>query len=171
MVKRQILLLFIILFAVNVTAQQRYTIDLSKLKLTSEKNLNYKIWGIQKTFAVPNVQVIDSLLLYRTEYHNGTENAVLIVIYKIEKARLSFVDVIEEGFELSGGDYYYNKIESTEGDRIRFKVLHHLGGKEEVISRIAYDIKVKRITEGRGSIFQRVDSIESIKKMIQEGTY
>jgi len=109
--------------------------------------------------------------LYRTEYHNGTENAVLLVIYKIKNARLSFVDVVEEGFEVSSDDYYYNKIESTEGDSIRFKVLHHLGGKEEVIGRIAYDIKVKRITEGRGSIFQRVDSIKSIKKMIQEGSY
>ena len=117
-----------------------------------EKRISFKIYGIQNILNVPNVTIINktSLITYRTEIHNGTENGVLLVLCKNVNNRIKPLFVIEELFYISDNDYYQRKASHITDKSMFIELFHNYNNKEKKLlsAKIIYNdsnIKIEKL--------------------------
>ena len=145
-----------------------------------------KTYGIQKLLTVPNIQVItlsneNKLILYRTEFHNGSENGCILVINTIKDNKLIPIFIFEELFYLSDNEYYLRELDSVTDKQIRITLFKSIDNKREKIATSTYLIKndgnfkidkTHEYTQGNTEIIQACSEVfDSIKNKIIQGKY
>lgn len=147
--------------------------------------IHFRRYGIQKIFEVPEIKIDvvgkEKILIYRTEFHNGTENGCLQVFNKVEKGKIIPFFVLEELFYISLNHYYQRIVRRASSNRIQFDLYEIRQEDKKKMLTVElkkvdeHDFKIDSLIEfhkglSESSLFFS-DVFESLKKKILSGSY
>ena len=147
--------------------------------------IHFRRYGIQKILEVPvikiNVVGNERILIYRTEFHNGTENGCLQIFNKVEKGKIIPFFVLEELFYISENHYYQRIVGETSSNLMQFDLYEIRQKDRNKILTVEYkkvdkhDFKINSLIELHTGFSESPlffsDVFESLKKKILSGSY
>lgn len=144
-------------------------------------------YNIQNILEVPDVKKYDSkdgklsLIGYRTEYHNGSENGCLLVLNNVKDGVLHPCLIIEELFYMSNTHYFLRKIEGISEKEIIISLYEFNENKERKLLTLKYirlntgqykEFEHNILVKGNEDILHSCSEIyDNLKKEIMDGTY
>ncbi len=180
-------LLQIILVTLTFTCTKANDINHTFIDLGITQEPKIKKYNIQNILEVPGLKKYNSmdgklsLIGYRTEYHNGSENGCLLVLNNIKDGSLHPCLIIEELFYISNAHFFIRKIEDMSEKEITISLSEFIENKENKILTIKYirldtgqynEVEHNILIKGNEDILHSCSEVyDNLKMKIMDGTY
>lgn len=144
---KTILLSFLLLSLTFCSTDKKSKTTVSEIT----NRIKFTKYNIQKILNVPDIKLIrgTKLLSFRTEFHNGTENGVLLVLCKNTKDKIIPIFVLEELFYLFEDEYYIREVSNISDKSLSLELFDFYKGKKKKLlsAKIIFESEKVKVEE------------------------